>query len=201
LQALVAANAVTPMSRRLRRTLEQVPNVPGRLERVGARELGMKDNPNMPTVLVDYAHTHDALENVLLALRPVTKGRLVIMFGCGGDRDKTKRPKMAQVACKLADVVFITSDNPRTEDPEAIIADILEGVPAHRRQQVRIDSTRARAIEKCIMEANAEDTVLLAGKGHEDYQIIGREKRHFDDREEAARALKKWLENHRVGTR
>lgn len=201
LQALVAANAITPLARRLRRTLEQAPNVPGRLERIGARELGIKDAPAMPTVLVDYAHTHDALENVLLALRPVTRGRLIVLFGCGGDRDKTKRPKMAQVACKLADVVCLTSDNPRTEDPEAIIADILQGVPADRRDHVRIDSTRARAIEKCILDANVDDTVLLAGKGHEDYQIIGREKRHFDDREEAARALKKWLEKRKVGIR
>jgi len=145
-----------------------------------------------PSVLVDYAHTHDALENVLSALRPLTRGRLIVLFGCGGDRDKTKRPKMAAVACALADQVIITSDNPRTEDAARIIADILTGVPNDRRGAVIIEPDRAAAIVAAIAGAGPDDVVLLAGKGHEDYQIIGKEKRHFDDREHAAQALRDW---------
>src|SRR5690606_13509166 len=138
--------------------------------------------PAAPTVLVDYAHKTDALENVLLALRPLVPqgGKLVCVFGCGGDRDKTKRPKMAAVACRLADRVVVTSDNPRTEDPDAIIRDVLEGVPAEKRAGVVVEPDRAAAIRAAVAAADAMDTVLIAGKGHEDYQIIGKAKRHFD---------------------
>jgi folylpolyglutamate synthase/dihydropteroate synthase len=144
---------------------------------------------NIPTVLVDYAHTHDALENVLLALAPVTRGELIVVFGCGGDRDRGKRPKMARVAARLAHRVYLTSDNPRTEDPEQILRDITAGLPAHKREATKVLADRAEAIAAAVASAGPNDTVLIAGKGHEDYQILGRAKRHFDDREHAAAAL------------
>jgi UDP-N-acetylmuramoyl-L-alanyl-D-glutamate--2,6-diaminopimelate ligase len=140
-------------------------------------------------VLVDYAHTDDALEKVLTALRPLCKGRLRVMFGCGGDRDRTKRPRMARAAQKLADAVYITSDNPRTEDPQSIIDQIKAGLTTNSAADVVEEIDRRAAIERIIADAEPGDIVLLAGKGHENYQIIGTEKRHFDDAEEAARAL------------
>jgi UDP-N-acetylmuramoyl-L-alanyl-D-glutamate--2,6-diaminopimelate ligase len=159
--------------------------VPGRLEPV--RLLDGSEPPF--AVLVDYAHTDDALKNVLTALRPLTGGRLRVLFGCGGDRDKTKRPRMAAIACEYVDDIFITSDNPRTEDPEQIIADIRTGVPTSMNPQITVTVDRAEAIVKIIESAEPHDIVLLAGKGHEDYQIIGHDKRPFDDRIEAGRAL------------
>ncbi|MEM9417468.1 MAG: UDP-N-acetylmuramoyl-L-alanyl-D-glutamate--2,6-diaminopimelate ligase [Planctomycetota bacterium] len=164
--------------------------VPGRLEPIRIEGVGS------PAVLVDYAHTPDALENVLRALRPVTKDRLIVVFGCGGDRDRTKRPLMAQAACGLADVVVLTSDNPRTEDPQQILDDAIAGVPAEAKDKLVVEIDRAKAIESAILSATANDTVLIAGKGHEDYQILGTEKIHFDDREQAAAALAKWVEQH-----
>jgi UDP-N-acetylmuramoyl-L-alanyl-D-glutamate--2,6-diaminopimelate ligase len=140
-------------------------------------------------VLVDYAHTDDALEKVLTALRPLCKGKLRVMFGCGGDRDRTKRPRMARVAQRLADVVYVTSDNPRTEDPVEIIAQIRTGLTTNDTSDLVEEIDRGKAIEQIIADAGPGDIVLLAGKGHENYQIIGTEKRHFDDAEEAARAL------------
>jgi UDP-N-acetylmuramoyl-L-alanyl-D-glutamate--2,6-diaminopimelate ligase len=195
LQALTAANAVTDLSQHMAAALATCPQVPGRLQRVEVNDHAPHGHgaTATPTVLVDYAHTHDALENVLTALRPVTPGRLIALFGCGGDRDKTKRPKMAQVACRLADQVYITSDNPRTEDPQTIIADIVRGVPANQRDAVTVVADRAAAIADCIASTGPGDTVLLAGKGHETYQIVGREKRHFDDREQAQLALQAWM--------
>lgn len=185
--ALLAVAAVWSVTRAsadlLQRALDTAPAVPGRLEPVV-----LKDAPNLPTVLVDYAHTHDALENVLSALRPFTRGKLITVFGCGGDRDRTKRPKMAAVACRLADRVVVTSDNPRTEDPAAIIRQIMAGVPQGK--DVTVEPDRAAAIAAAIAAAAADDVVLIAGKGHEDYQIIGTTKRHFDDREQAAQALR-----------
>jgi UDP-N-acetylmuramoyl-L-alanyl-D-glutamate--2,6-diaminopimelate ligase len=164
--------------------LGAMPGVPGRLERVTAPGDRFQ-------VFVDYAHTHDALENVLLALRGTMErsGRLLCVFGCGGDRDRTKRPKMGAVAEKLADRVSVTSDNPRTEDPGRIIDEIMVGVSAGGRGSVEIEADRRAAIRQAISVAEAGDVVLIAGKGHEDYQIIGTEKRHFDDREEAVAAL------------
>jgi UDP-N-acetylmuramoyl-L-alanyl-D-glutamate--2,6-diaminopimelate ligase len=160
-------------------------------------------------VLVDYAHTDDALENVLTSLRPLTDGKLRVLFGCGGDRDRTKRPRMARTAEKLADVVYLTSDNSRTEDPQAIIEEIVSGFSADveingmsarprltnrrsvggERKPVIVEPDRHRAIQQIIADAGPGDVVLLAGKGHENYQIIGTEKRHFDDVEEATRAI------------
>jgi UDP-N-acetylmuramoyl-L-alanyl-D-glutamate--2,6-diaminopimelate ligase len=141
-------------------------------------------------VLVDYAHTDDALENVLSALRPLTRGKLRVLFGCGGDRDRTKRPRMARTAEKLADVVYVTSDNPRTEAPRSILEQILAGFSDETRDSVVVEIDRREAIRRILSDAQPGDVVLLAGKGHENYQIIGTEKRHFDDLEEATRALK-----------
>ncbi|MBC8108212.1 MAG: UDP-N-acetylmuramoyl-L-alanyl-D-glutamate--2,6-diaminopimelate ligase, partial [Anaerolineae bacterium] len=141
--------------------------------------------------LVDYAHTDDALENVLSALKPLTKGRLRVVFGCGGDRDRSKRPRMARTASKFGDVIYITSDNPRTENPKSIIDEIVSGLPADSAKSNRlfVDADRRSAIEKALTDAEPNDVVLIAGKGHENYQIIGTQKHHFDDVEEATRVL------------
>jgi UDP-N-acetylmuramoyl-L-alanyl-D-glutamate--2,6-diaminopimelate ligase len=157
--------------------------VPGRMERVLAG-----GGEGRPAVLVDYAHTPDGLENALQACRPFTHGRLVSVFGCGGDRDRSKRPQMGGIAARLADRVVVTSDNPRTEDPQRILEDVVAGIPAGTDLQVVGD--RATAIAEAIAGAAADDLVLIAGKGHEDYQILGTTKIHFDDREEADRALR-----------
>jgi UDP-N-acetylmuramoyl-L-alanyl-D-glutamate--2,6-diaminopimelate ligase len=175
------------------RGLRACPQVPGRMERVGA------DLAGAPTVLVDYAHTPDAVEKLLRAVRPLARGRLVALFGCGGDRDRGKRPLMAEAVARHADRVIVTSDNPRSEDPLRILADVEQGLGAlHRVEPEALDEAerayaslpdRRAAIELALRIARPEDTVLLAGKGHEDYQIVGREKLPFDDRVEARRAL------------
>lgn len=138
-------------------------------------------------VLVDYAHTPDALEKLLESVRDLKPKRVLTVFGCGGDRDKTKRPLMARAASRLSDVVFVTSDNPRTEDPLRIIEDILEGMDPGTDPFVEPD--RRKAIEMAVSSAEPGDVVVIAGKGHEDYQILGTEKIHFDDREVAAAAI------------
>lgn len=155
--------------------------VPGRMERVQV------SNEQDITVIVDYAHTPDSLENLLKASRPFISGKMICVFGCGGDRDRTKRPLMGKIAAKLADIAVVTSDNPRTENPQQILTDILEGIPDHCNPVVEVD--RAIAIKSAIALAQSGDGVLIAGKGHEDYQILGTEKIHFDDREEARKAL------------
>ncbi|MGY6529201.1 MAG: UDP-N-acetylmuramoyl-L-alanyl-D-glutamate--2,6-diaminopimelate ligase [Cyanobacterium sp.] len=161
--------------------LPQFKGVPGRMERVEAK-------PNQDiTVIVDYAHTPDSLENLLKASRPFIKGKMICVFGCGGDRDRTKRPIMGKIAADLADVVVVTSDNPRTENPTQILEDVLAGIPNHIKPIVQGD--RSLAIQTAIKTAQPGDGVLIAGKGHEDYQILGTEKIHFDDREEAQKAL------------
>lgn len=164
-------------------------NVPGRLERVADRNY-----------FVDYAHTPDALKNVIGALQDIRhrsgkQNRLITVFGCGGDRDQTKRPLMGRIAAELSDVVLVTSDNPRTEDPEKIIADILPGVLAVQKEfdgkrGYLVEVDRASALKRAIELATSDDIVLVAGKGHEDYQIVGTEKRHFDDREILVELLK-----------
>ena len=145
LQAIAAAQSITDLSGSLRQWLEAIPQVPGRLERVpypGPSDTCKPASAEPPAVLVDYAHTPDALVNALTALRPVTPGKLIVMFGCGGDRDKTKRPKMAQAACRLADQIFLTSDNPRTENPDEIIKDALTGVPADKTDDLTVIADR-----------------------------------------------------------
>ena len=140
------------------------------------------------TVITDYAHAPDPLENVLSSLKETVRGRLVCLFGCGGDRDRTKRPLMAAAAAKYADFVIVTSDNPRTEDPQAIIDEILPGLEGYDTPHVTIVNRR-EAIYYAVRNAQPGDTIVLAGKGHEDYQIIGHEKFHFDEREVVAEAL------------
>jgi UDP-N-acetylmuramoyl-L-alanyl-D-glutamate--2,6-diaminopimelate ligase len=157
------------------------PGVPGRMERV-------QIHPQQDiSVIVDYAHTPDSLENLLKAARPFIPGKMICVFGCGGDRDRTKRPKMGKIAAELADLAVVTSDNPRTENPEKILQDVLAGIPDI--VQPMVVSDRATAIRTAILQAQPGDGVLLAGKGHEDYQILGTEKIHFDDREQAREAL------------
>jgi len=171
------------------------PQVPGRVERIGS------DIREAPSVIVDYAHTPDATLKLLEALRPLCPRRLITVFGCGGDRDRSKRPLMARAVAGLSDLVIATSDNPRTENPERILADVAEGLsdlhhvePGALRGASRSYTTlldRREAIELAIAIAEPQDTVILAGKGHEDYQILGRTKVPFDDREEALRALRR----------
>jgi UDP-N-acetylmuramoyl-L-alanyl-D-glutamate--2,6-diaminopimelate ligase len=172
--------------------------VPGRMEKVEAGQCF--------SVIVDYAHTEDSLAKLLDAVREITTGRVITLFGCGGDRDRTKRPLMGAVAVNRSDLAIVTTDNPRTEDPQAIIGEIEDGMnasgtriasPAAAQRTVAgktpylVIPDRAEAIGTAIMFAGSGDTVVLAGKGHEDYQIIGSAKHHFDDREVAREAIRK----------
>jgi UDP-N-acetylmuramoyl-L-alanyl-D-glutamate--2,6-diaminopimelate ligase len=160
--------------------IEGFTGVPGRLQRI--------DKGQPFTVLVDYAHTHDALQNVLEALLPLKNGgRMIVVFGCGGDRDRTKRPLMGAVVEELSDLFWITSDNPRTEDPDAIIQNIRVGLKGA--ETCRIEPDRRKAIYAALSSAQPGDIVLLAGKGHENDQIIGTTRIHFDDSEVAAEIL------------
>jgi len=173
--------------------IEACPQVPGRVERIAGDVVGA------PTVIVDYAHTPDAVEKLLQTLRPLTDARLITVFGCGGDRDRGKRPLMAEAVARYSDQVVATSDNPRTEDPERILLDVEAGLKDLR----RVDASalgdarnayvtlvdRREAIALAIDIAAPGDMVVIAGKGHEDYQIVGRTKLPFDDCEEARRAL------------
>ncbi len=175
----------------LRDGLKHAPAVPGRFEEVAAGQDF--------TVLVDYAHTPDALKQALIASREIlgkkSFHKLISVFGCGGDRDRTKRPLMGKISSQLADMTVVTSDNPRTEKPAIILEDILRGIPhpltqnGHRR--VWVEEERAEAIKLALSMAKKGDLVLIAGKGHETYQVIGEEKQHFDDREVSRDLLKK----------
>ena len=165
-------------------SLEAVPGVPGRMEIV--------DEGQPYAVIVDYAHTPDGLDNVLRTVRGLAAGRVICVFGCGGDRDRSKRPKMGKIAASLADLLVVTSDNPRTEDPLAIMADIESGL-----REARLDPSRCvmlpdrrEAIEKAVEMASPQDVVLIAGKGHETYQIIGGVAHAFDDRLAARAAIR-----------
>ena len=142
------------------------------------------------TIVIDYAHTPDALENALRALRADHNGRLVVLFGCGGDRDRTKRPIMGAIAADNADFVIVTSDNPRTEEPQAIIDEILVGLEGKKTEHIAI-CDRAEAIKWAIDKHRSNDVILLAGKGHEDYQVVGHEKHHMDEREIVAEHIEK----------
>jgi UDP-N-acetylmuramoyl-L-alanyl-D-glutamate--2,6-diaminopimelate ligase len=176
--------------------IERLEMVPGRLELV--------KNQRGLNLLVDYAHTPDALLKTLKNLRPIVDGRLITVFGCGGDRDKGKRSEMGLVAGENSDLVFITSDNPRSEDPQSIIAQIERGIQTTGLMRLNnspqrpftgsgyfVEADRRRAIRKAVSLADERDLVLIAGKGHEDYQIVGGQRKRFDDREEAARAASK----------
>jgi len=164
------------------RALEKCTGAPGRFERV--------PHDGDFAVVVDYAHSDDALLNVLRTAREVTRGKIITVFGCGGDRDGSKRAPMGEAAGSLSDVVILTSDNPRTEDPEKILADTEVGIQKTGKPYRKI-ADRREAIHEAIAQARRNDLVLIAGKGHEDYQIIGREVFHFDDKEVAREALKK----------
>jgi UDP-N-acetylmuramyl-tripeptide synthetase len=183
LAALAAGLALGLDLEAVTRGLAQCPGVAGRFEQVFC------DLDPGFMVVVDYAHTDDALRNVLQTAREVAAaGRVITVFGCGGDRDKTKRAPMGEIAASLSDVAIVTSDNPRTEDPEAIIADIEVGLKNTGRDYIKF-SDRRRAIFRAIEEARSGDVVVIAGKGHETCQIIGSETIHFDDREVAREAM------------
>jgi UDP-N-acetylmuramoyl-L-alanyl-D-glutamate--2,6-diaminopimelate ligase len=167
--------------------LEQVGEQLGRLQPVAGRMTRIEAGPDRPLAVVDYAHTPDALAQALESLRRHTRGRLVCVFGCGGERDRGKRPQMAEVAERLADRVIVTDDNPRGESGDAIVAEILAGFRAP--QQVEVERDRARAIARAIGAAAAGDVVLIAGKGHEPYQEIAGERRPFDDAWQARQVL------------
>ncbi len=180
----VALHEGVPLDQ-IRAGITQVRNVPGRFERV---EAGQEF-----TVIVDYAHTEDALVRLLTAAQTLKTGRIITVFGCGGDRDRGKRPKMGRAAVQYSDVVVLTSDNPRTEEPLAILREVEVGVREALGQkpsvQYRMIADRRQAIEAAVREARPGDMILIAGKGHEDYQIIGTTKHHFDDREVAQAAI------------
>lgn len=170
----------------LKQVIENLKNMagaPGRLEKI-------KSDKDF-SVIVDYAHTDDALKNVLSAIKNLNPAKIITVFGCGGNRDKTKRPKMAKVACTMSDFVFITSDNPREEDPIEITKDVEAGAKEINKTNYKVVVDRKEAIKEAIVSANKKDVVLIAGKGHENYQIIGRTKIHFDDREIASDILNK----------
>lgn len=158
-------------------SLAEAKGVKGRIEVV--------PTPTDYAVIIDYAHTPDALENILTTVRDFTPGRVICLFGCGGDRDRSKRPVMGAIAAELADLVVLTSDNPRTEDPEAILADIQAGMEGSDTPCMVVPHRR-EAIRRALDEAKSGDTVVLAGKGHETYQEIGTRRRHLDEREEVA---------------
>jgi UDP-N-acetylmuramoyl-L-alanyl-D-glutamate--2,6-diaminopimelate ligase len=176
--------------------IERMGTVAGRMERVENYLPGPA-----PAVLVDYAHTDDALKRALEAARAMAKGRVIVVFGCGGDRDKGKRPLMGAAAAEAADLAVVTSDNPRTEDPEEIIAQVTPGLEKGGLRRISlgkaksgekgylVETDRRAAIEQAVGLAKEEDVVLIAGKGHENYQIVAGEKRPFDDRQVAARAM------------
>ncbi len=177
LAAFAAAIAMVINDKVIIKALENTKSVAGRFEIVNKR----------PLVIVDYAHTPDGLENVLKAARELTPktSSLICLFGCGGDRDTTKRPKMGKIADNLADKVIVTSDNPRTEDPQLIISDIMAGIKTVDTQRIFVEPDRREAIKFLKTVSKPDDVIVIAGKGHEDYQILKNETIHFDDREEA----------------
>ena len=171
-----ALNLGIPMEKAVT-ALRSAPGVKGRVEVVPV--------PAAYTVIIDYAHTPDALENILTTVRDLTDRRVLCLFGCGGDRDRTKRPVMGAIAADLADLVVVTSDNPRTEEPESIIGDILQGMEATD-TPIEVEPDRVKAIHRVLSLAGTGDVVVLAGKGHETYQEVGEERRHLDEREVVA---------------
>ena len=160
--------------------LKDIKGAPGRFELVNCGQDYI--------VVVDYAHTGDALENILKSINELKKGRVITVFGCGGDRDATKRPIMGEIAQRLSDIAILTSDNPRTENPHLIIEDVKKGMNG---DHYLVEEDREQAIVKAIEIAQKNDIILIAGKGHETYQILGRKKIHFDDREIARREIVK----------
>jgi UDP-N-acetylmuramoyl-L-alanyl-D-glutamate--2,6-diaminopimelate ligase len=171
-------------SEKIKERAKKIKGAPGRFEGVNAGQ-DFK-------VVVDYAHTGDALENILQGVIDLEeKGKIITVFGCGGDRDKIKRPVMAKIAEKYSDLVIVTSDNPRTENPNDIIKDIVKGFES---ENYIVEIDRKEAIKKAVLKAEKDDIILIAGKGHETYQILGTTKIHFDDREIAIEAIKELKE-------
>ena len=188
---LAAAGAALHLGVSLEQIVTALPKfagVPGRMERVQVSAAAQDIS-----VIVDYAHTPDSLENALKAARPFISGRLICVFGCGGDRDRTKRPKMGRIAYERSDLAIVTSDNPRTEAPEQILEDVVAGIEGPLDDQ-QVICDRVTAIRSAILSAQPGDGIVIAGKGHEDYQILGTEKIHFDDREHSREALKERLQ-------
>ena len=181
LAAFAAAIAMGIDYKIIIKSLENTKSVAGRFEIVTKK----------PLVIVDYAHTPDGLENVLKAARELTPStsNLICLFGCGGDRDTTKRPKMGKIADELSDKVVISSDNPRSEDPQLIISDIMAGIKTVNTQRIFVEPDRGEAIKFLKSISKEEDVIVIAGKGHEDYQILKNETIHFDDREEARKVF------------
>ncbi|BAF60047.1 UDP-N-acetylmuramyl tripeptide synthase [Pelotomaculum thermopropionicum SI] len=182
LAAFTASAAMGVPAEEIKEALEKARGAPGRFE--------MVDSGQDFAVVVDYAHTPDGLENILKTARKITEGRLITVFGCGGDRDRTKRPLMGGIAARYSDFAIITSDNPRTEDPLKIIKEIEEGMKTAGWERYVTEPDRRKAIRLAVEMARRGDVVVIAGKGHEDYQIIGTRKIPFNDRREAAAALK-----------
>ncbi len=182
--SLSAIGAVCALGFSLSDVIEAI----GKAQSVKGRLELLKTNTDYG-VIIDYAHSPDGLEKAIKAVRGFTTGRVITLFGCGGDRDKTKRPKMGRMATDLSDIVVVTTDNPRTEDPDEIIKEILIGTVGSKAEVVTV-TDRTEAIKYALSIAEAGDTVLLAGKGHETYQVIGTERIHYDEREVVAEALK-----------
>ena len=179
--AVIAACYMLNISKEIvKESLGKTKGVAGRFETI--------TNDKGISVIVDYAHTPDALENILNTAKGFAKSNIITVFGCGGDRDTTKRPLMGAIAQKLSDVCIVTSDNPRTEDPQLIIEDILKGLDKNK-ENYRVVVDRREAIKEAIEMAQKDDIVIIAGKGHENYQILGKVKHHFDDKEIAQEFL------------
>lgn len=187
LAAIAALTAITNDESRVVRAAETLLGAPGRMEAV--------KRVNAPLILVDYAHTSDALSVALQAIHAHSAGKVICVFGCGGDRDRGKRPLMLQVAQQNADLVWLTSDNPRTEPPEVILQDALVALDV-KGPKVQVEIDRRVAIQKAVSQASPQDIILIAGKGHETYQEIQGVRHHFDDREEALEALKQYVPKH-----
>ena len=201
LSATGLATALNISSDTIKAGIEALAAIPGRLESV--------ENSTGRFVYVDYAHTPDALENAVSALKKIAPARIICVFGCGGDRDREKRPLMGEIVARLCDLAIVTSDNPRTENPATIIDQILPGIrkadgfeysaidlkKGFTTKGYAVESDRRRAIELGILASRPQDAVLIAGKGHETYQILGTSVIDFDDREEARKALAKLADN------
>ena len=184
------ASSSSNANRRHSATLARAAEIAGKLPPVPGRMQTVRET-NKPLVVVDYAHTPDALEKALSTVSAIVpeNGRLISVFGCGGDRDRGKRPQMGAISARYADLSIITSDNPRTEDPRRIIADIEAGMGD---APYRAIVDRHQSIYEALNEARATDIVMIAGKGHEDYQIVGETRQHFSDVEVAQEALSAW---------
>jgi len=181
LMAIIAAKYSGISLDKLLNTIPKLKPVEGRFEKIGKIK-------NQSKVILDYAHTPDGLKKVLQSIKKLCEGKLITVFGCGGDRDRSKRPLMGSIAEEFSDQLFITSDNPRSEEPQKIINDILMGIK--KREKITVEIDRFKAINESIKFANKEDIVLIAGKGHEDYQILNDKVINFDDRKIAYKLLK-----------